>query len=381
MAVSIANLTNLEPMPKIMDTFSGNKPTSVFSYLLTALLLAVVQPLAAQQAAENTAKPAKLFERNDTLDVTITAPWQDIKRKEKFEGAYPAKIEYTDELGNSVTLDLTVERRGITRQEICDLPPIKLRFDPKSAKGSTFRGQKSLKMVTHCKSNSRFEQYYIMEMLVYRMYNLVNDFSFRVRALNINYADSKTGKLDGDRFAFLIEDDSDVAKRHDLKKLVIPKIKPSRLEARISSEFSLFQYMIGNVDWAALSGPDPKECCHNVKLIAPRPLEPDDLIYPVPYDFDSSGIINTDYAAPPNGLPIRSVTQRLFRGYCVHNSTLEDARQHLLTRESEIHALVNGENRLKSGTQKKVNRYLDKFFEIIKDPRDFEKLVISKCRK
>ncbi len=368
-------------MHKILDPSTAVKPFPGFPYLLMALLLAITQPLPAQQAADDTAKPAKLFSRNDTLDVTITAPWPDIKRKAKFEGTYPGKIEYTDELGNPVTLDLTVERRGITRQRICDLPPIKLRFDPETAKGSTFRGQKSLKMVTHCKRNSRFMQYYIMEMLVYQMYNLVNDFSFRVRALNITYLDSESGKSDEDRFAFLIEDDSDVAKRNDLKKLVIPKIRPSRLEAKISSEFSLFQYMIGNVDWAALSGPDPKECCHNVKLIAPRPLEPDDLIYPVPYDFDSSGIIDTDYAAPPNGLPIRSVTQRLFRGYCVHNGTLEDARLKILTKENEIYALVNDENRLKSGTKKKAIRYLEKFFGIIKDPGDFEKLVISKCRK
>ena len=163
-----------------------------------------------------------------------------------------------------MTLDMTAVRRGITRQRVCDFPPIKLHFEKEDVQGTAFRGQRSLKMVTHCKKPTRYEQYYILEMLAYQMYNLITDYSFQVRPLKVNYVDSKTGKTDESRFAFLIEDDSDVAKRHELKKLQIPKPRLSQLEPQVTSEFSLFQYLIANVDWAALSGPDPKECCHNV---------------------------------------------------------------------------------------------------------------------
>jgi hypothetical protein len=269
----------------------------------------------------------------------------------------------------------------LTRQRVCDFPPIKLRFEKEKVKGTTFRGQKSVKMVTHCKRPARFEQYYILEMLAYRMYNLITDYSFRVRPLNVNYVDSKTGKTNESKFAFLIEDDSDVAKRNGLKKLEIPKIRPSQLEPKVTSEFSLFQYMIANVDWAALSGPDPKECCHNVKPIAPRPLTPQDKIYPIPYDFDSAGMVDTHYAAPAQGLPIRSVTQRLFRGYCRQNSTLEDARKHILAQEAAIMALISDESRLNENTKKKTTKYIGKFFKTIKDPDDFERLIVKKCRK
>jgi len=348
--------------------------------LLVTLLVGTTTGLA-ETKDEGPPKPAKLFNSDDTLSISLQAPWRDVERKEKYQGTYPATIKYTDELGNSMTHELTVERRGITRQQVCRYPPIKLRFEKEAVKGTTFRGQKSLKLVTHCEKATRFEQYYILEMLAYRMYNLLTDYSFRIRPLSVTYADSESGKSDGPRFAFLIEDDSDVAKRNDLKKLRIPRIRPSQMEPRLSSIFSLYQYMIGNVDWAALSGPDPKECCHNVKLIAPRPFEPKDLIYPVPYDFDSSGLVDANYAAPPNGLPIKSVTQRLFRGYCSHNDTLEDARKHILTQEDAIFALVGNETRLNSGSQKKTNNYLEKYFKILKDPKDFEKQIISKCRK
>jgi hypothetical protein len=349
--------------------------------VILSLLLAVALPLCAQEQQDGEPKPVKLFSSNDTLNVTLTAPWRDITRNEKNQDPYPAKIEYTDELGNTMTLDMTAQRRGLTRQRVCDFPPIKLRFEKEKVKGTTFRGQKSVKMVTHCKRPSRYEQYYILEMLAYRMYNLITDYSFRVRPLNVNYVDSKTGKTDESRFAFLIEDDSDVAKRNGLKKLEIPKIRPSQLEPKVTSEFSLFQYMIANVDWAALSGPDPKECCHNVKPIAPRPLTPQDKIYPIPYDFDSSGMVDTHYAAPAQGLPIRSVTQRLFRGYCRQNSTLEDARKHFLTQEAAIMALISDENRLNKNTKKKTTKYIGRFFKTIKDPDDFERLIVKKCRK
>jgi hypothetical protein len=349
--------------------------------VILSLLLAVALPLCAQEQQDGEPKPAKLFSSNDTLNVTLTAPWRDITRNEKNQDPYPAKIEYTDELGNTMTLDMTAQRRGLTRQRVCDFPPIKLRFEKEKVKGTTFRGQKSVKMVTHCKRPSRYEQYYILEMLAYRMYNLITDYSFRVRPLNVNYVDSKTGKTDESRFAFLIEDDSDVAKRNGLKKLEIPKIRPSQLEPKVTSEFSLFQYMIANVDWAALSGPDTKECCHNVKPIAPRPLTPQDKIYPIPYDFDSSGMVDTHYAAPAQGLPIRSVTQRLFRGYCRQNSTLEDARKHFLTQEAAIMALISDENRLNENTKKKTTKYIGRFFKTIKDPDDFERLIVKKCRK
>ena len=349
--------------------------------VILSLLLAVALPLCAQEKQDKEPKPAKLFTSSETLNVTLTAPWRDIARHEKNQDPYPAKIEFTDELGNTVSLDLTAQRRGLTRQRLCDFPPIKLRFEKETVKGTTFRGQKSLKMVTHCERSKRFEQYYILEMLAYQMYNLITDYSFRVRPLNVNYVDSKTGKTDESRFAFLIEDDSDVAKRNGVKKLKVPKVSVSQLEPGVTSKFSLFQYMIANVDWAALSGPKTNECCHNVKLIGPEPLQPKDQVYPIPYDFDSSGLVDAHYAAPPNGLPINSVTTRLYRGYCKQNSTLEDARKHILSKEAAIFSLINDERMLNSSKKKRTIKYIEKFFKIIKDPGDFEKRIIGKCRK
>ncbi len=356
----------------------ANPRKFIAPFIALALFICSVQTLHARDKSE---KPDKLFSSNDTLDITITGPWRDLQRDKKNQDPYPATLEFTDALGKPVQLDVTIGRRGITRQRVCDFPPIRLRFNKENVKNTMFRGQNSLKMVTHCEKAERFEQYYILEMLAYRMYNLITDFSFRVRALDVTYVDSETGNIDKDRFAFLIEDDSDVAKRNDLKKIDIAKIKLSQLEPYVTNELSLFEYLIGNVDWSPLRGPDPAECCHNVKLVGPEPLQKGDTAYPIPYDFDSSGLVNADYAIPPDGVPIKSVRQRLFRGYCFFNDTLEDARQKFLRQESAIYALLNNESRLYSRTRRNSNKYIEDFFDDIKDQKDFERRIIRKCRK
>lgn len=335
--------------------------------------LALTCPLAAQD------KPMKLFETGDTLKIKLHGPWRDIERKAEFQGNYPAKIEWTDELGNNNSLDIEVSRRGLTRQRVCRYPPIKLYFDKEQVKGTTFRGQKNLKMVTHCDKGSRFEQYYITEMLIYQIYNLITDYSFRVRPLEVVYID-QGGKEQPERFGFLIEDDSDVAARNDLKKLNIGEIEPEQMDPVQASNLSLFQYLVGNVDYAALSGPDPEECCHNAKLIGPEPLEDGDLVVVIPYDFDSAGLVNAHYAAPPANLKINSVTQRLYRGFCIHNDTLEPARERILSKEAEIMALFDNPL-LTSGTQKKAVKFMEKGFFEIRDQKNFEKKIIENCRK
>jgi hypothetical protein len=348
---------------------------------LNLLLILLLLPANAALAEEESTapKPAKLFSSSETLTVTITAPWKDIQRKENYQGSYPAKIEFTDDLGNRAELAMTAERRGITRQIVCSFPPIKLRFEKEAVKHTTFRGQKSLKMVTHCNRGSIYVQYYLLEMLAYRMYNLITDFSFRVRPLSVTYVDSENGKQSGPVFAFLIEDDSDVAKRNDQKNLKIPKTKRSRLDAEQASNMALFQFMISNLDFASLTGPDPDKCCHNSKLMGHDPDK--DPVYPVPYDFDSSGLVNAKYAGPPQGLPVQKVTQRLYRGFCIHNPTMPEAKQRFLDNEQAIYALVNNEPLLTSSTKKKTLRFLGRFFEILKNNKDYQKKIIEKCRK
>ncbi|MGA9341943.1 MAG: hypothetical protein WBV61_06370 [Rhodanobacteraceae bacterium] len=354
-------------------------PGAWLAYLACALLLiAVAQSTCAAPPKSKPHKPDKLFASADPLVLTITAPWRDLVHDKKGPASYRATLEYTDEAGSKHDLALAVEHRGLTRLRLCDFPPIRLRFAKGVAKGSVFRGSKSLKLATHCKNGERSEEYYVKEMLAYRIYNLMTDLSFRVRPVSITYFDSKQASADGPHFGFLIEDDGALAKRNGLKKLRVPGAELGKLDSLAINRFALFEYLIGNTDWAVLNGPSPDHCCHNSVLLGPNPQG---TIYAVPYDFDSSGLVDASYAVPNASLKIRNVTQRVFRGFCAKNATLEAARREYLEREPQILDVVRNESRLSPRTGENAHAYLSTFFEILRDDEKFAKDIKEKCRK
>ena len=331
-------------------------------------------PLAAKDA-----KPPKIFDNPDEMQVTLSGPWQTIKRNLKKDAMYPVQLTYTGADGQQHTIDAEVAPRGITRRlRVCKFPPLKIHFDKKEMKGTEFRGNKSLKLVTYCKVQEKYEQYYIKEFLIYRMYNLLTDYSFRVQPMMIEYKDSEKKNDSITRFGFLIEDIDDVAKRNDMEKLSVAKISFRDLDPASFSIFSVFQYMIGNLDWAALSGPKKDECCHNSRLIgAGNDIAPK---YGIPYDFDSSGLVNAHYAAPPDGLKVRSIRQRLYRGFCVYNDEIPQTIALFKEKEADILALVQNNQHLTDRTRKDAVGYIEDFYEIINNPKLVERNIIDKCR-
>jgi len=328
--------------------------------------------------AEGNKKPAKIFSNNNEMDVVLSGPWATIRHHARKDALYPAQLTYTGEDGQRHTIDVKAAPRGITRRlRVCDFPPLKIHFDKEKMKGTEFRGNKSLKLVTYCKTNSKYEQYYVKEYLVYQIYNLITEYSFKAQPMMIEYKESKSGKSIK-RFSFLIEDADEVADRHDLEKLTIARVPHSQLDPVQTSYYSLFQFLIGNLDWAATDGPDKNKCCHNSKLIGKSVDE--NPKYVIPYDFDSSGMVNAHYAAPPDGLNVRNIRQRLFRGFCSHNNSLSQAVARFNEKKTDILALFKDNSHLNNNIRKNAIAYIEDFYEIINDPKKFEKQIIGKCR-
>jgi len=325
-------------------------------------------------------KPSKLFSDTSEMKVTLSGPWNTIHRNVKEDALYPVQLTYTDEDGQQHTLDAEVAPRGKSRRiNVCRFPPLKIHFDEERVKGTKFRGNKSLKLVTYCHSHPKYEQYYVKEFLAYRIYNLITEYSFRVRPLVIEYRDSEKSGDSISRFSFLIEDIDKVAKRNDLKKLTLTSIPFKHLDPVESSNFSLFQYMIGHLDWAAYSGPKKDKCCHNSKLIgAGEARHPK---YGIPYDFDSSGLVNAHYAKPPQQLKrLRNISQRLYRGFCIFNDTLPQAAELFNDKKTDILALFENAPHLTDKSRHKAVDYIEDFYAVLNDPKRFKKEITDKCR-
>ena len=101
---------------------------------------------------------------------------------------------------------------------------------------------------------------------------------------------------------------------------------------------------------------------------------------PIPYDFDVTGIVDAHYAVPPEQLGVRRITTRLYRGYCMHNETLPDARAQFLALKGDIMELVRAETRLDGRDREEAMDYLAEFYEVLESDEDFEELIVSECR-
>lgn len=344
---------------------------------LLASLLGLVMAIPASHA-EDEKKPAKLFANNQEWNVTLSGPWREIKRNIKTDKLYPAQLTYPGEDGQPITVAVEVAPRGISRRlDACDFPPLKVHFDKEQMKGTALRGNKSLKLVTYCDTSPKYEQYYIKEYLTYRIYNLITEFSFRVKPLQVEYVDSDGKDKTITRFSFLIEDTDDVAKRNDVEKLDIDEVSYRALDDLQTSYYTLFQYMVGNLDWSAVGGPKDT-CCHNSKLIGTGPT--DIPVYVIPYDFDSTGLVNAHYAAPPDGLRVSNIRQRLYRGFCTLTDTMPQAVARFNQQKSAIMALFNDNTQLSDSMRSKAIKYLEDFYETINDPKEFADEITDKCR-
>lgn len=344
--------------------------------MTSVLALCVALPALAQEGSEI---PPKLFEQITPLTVTLTGPWREVTRNRRSDKRFPGTFSYTTASGQERVMAVEYQTRGLTRRDkICEFPPLKIFFDKAANKGTAFRGQSSLKLVSFCQSKKEFEQYNLLEYLAYRVYNLITPYSFRVRPLEATYLDNDSRRWNFTRFSFLIEDVDDLAERLGLEEVSIAALRPSELDPVETANYAVFQYFIANLDWAATIGPGGEECCHNGKLIGhgddARP------VFVIPYDFDSSGLVNADYALPPPQLGVSNIRRRLYRGFCAHNEQLPAAIDRFRAAQDDILDLFENQDGLSGRSRSQSRRLVESFYRTIEKADTLQEDLIDKCR-
>jgi hypothetical protein len=335
----------------------------------------VTAALAAFSAGQALAAPAKpLFASNEVIHLTIKGPIAALGQvPANQETAFPGTL--TVQGAQPETLAVSLSPRGITRRlrETCSFKPIRVEFPEKPGTGSLFKGQKRLKLVTHCRADPDFQQYMLLEYAAYRMYNQLTPASFNVRLAAIDYVDP-AGKPIVSRLGFFIEDLDDVAERNDLHEFKTRERVPlSRLNPQAAGRMVMFEDFIGNLDWALTAGPAGTDCCHNSRLLGAKGAASG--LITVPYDFDFSGMVDAPYAKPPDAVPVASVRVRRYRGYCRHNAEAQAAIADLVARRSSLMAVLNEVPQLEEKTRAKATKYLTGFYDQVATPTDVTKFL------
>ncbi len=331
---------------------------------MNQLMLLAAAALASSAAAK---QPTALFSSDTPIHITIQGPMSSLASN-RSETPRPATM-----IADGVTYPITLTPRGITRrlQETCDFPPLRVELTKPAPPGSLFEHQKKLKLTVFCKRSEGFQQKVLLEYSAYRLYNLMTPQSFRARLANVDYVDD-SGKPYISRVGFFVEDFRDVAKRNGMSQAHPGAIIPvAQIDPTATARASLFEDMISNYDWSFRAGPQGTECCHNSRLMTGTPAG---LLTPVPYDFDYSGLVDAPYAVPPDGIPVTSVRQRTYRGYCSQMAQARIIAADLSKRRTEFTGLFATIPGLDPREQAKAASYVDAFFNDLDNGR-----VLNRC--
>lgn len=312
-----------------------------------------------------------VLSRYDPLVVTIETDLKSLKKGTEQEIWQPAVFKVLT--GDSVTLrlDVQVAPRGKMRRKTCDFPPVKVRFYEQKPDNDSIADINELKLVTSCSTLSQNEEWVQREYLIYELYNLVTEQSFRVKSATIRFEEPGKKNRTMESFSFFIESVEELAARLGGKP-VKPRVGSTRtLDSTSYDRMCVFEYMIGNTDWSVRAR-------HNIKLVY---LYNPGTFIAVPYDFDYSGAVGTTYAVPNGDYPIQTVQDRFYLGLCRTAAHYQLIFDDYLSKEKTLMEHCEQASYLPSGARKEMTRYFGQFFDVLKNPSLSKREIIRNCNK
>lgn len=363
--------------------------STLWSLLLWSLLL-LPAGIAAQEtdlptpeeyaARAEASENAPLFQSHETLRMTLRTDIEWLRDERNDSVEVEGTLTFVDLDGTETTRPVDTRARGNFRRSKsnCNFPPLRLDFPRSEMEGTVFEGQNRLKLVTPCDDGSdRHQNYVFDEYLAYRVLNTLTPYSFRVRLVEVAYEDVEDDYETRTKVGFLIEDEDRMAERLRATHQEVEQFHPLRAYGEYSVLVAMFNYLIANTDWSPVF-------FHNVKLIRTE----DGRFLTVPYDFDTSGIVNARYATVDPSLHdrIRRVTQRLYRGFCRDELTWEVAAKPFLEARAEVEALftdfaARGYHDFDGDAAEDMIEFLDDFYEDIRDAEEFRDEIVKDCRE
>ena len=342
------------------------------SIRLSAMRAACMLALAAVPA---TAGAQRLFRSDTALTLTITTNLKTFlaERDSLKLNKFPGVLSYADSGGLTKRLPVTVRARGHFRRQArnCQFPPVLLDFKSDSVRGSLLSGLKKVKITTNCKpGNAEYEQYILQEYAVYRMYAELNDLHPQTRLARITYRDT-LGKVQPITvWAFLTEDIADIAQRSHQKVMQAKGALFADVEQEPLALISMFQYFVGNTDWSVTAQ-------HNIALFTDSTGQK---ITPLAYDWDWTGAVDARYSFPDSRLPIKRVTDRLYRGLCPTPALFTSTLAQFTSHRAALDGILTKVPGLAPDRLKSMTSFFNDFWKRTNDPKSLQKEIANDCQ-
>jgi len=343
------------------------RPSS-FAFLLRGLFLSVPFFASAQNGTESI---FHTLQRYDSLNISIETDLKQLKSDKTDEAWQPGIFQVLQGDSAALRLNVQVAARGNMRKKTCDFPPIKIKFYADETTNDSIADINELKLVTSCHKTEQNEDWVRKEFVVYQLYNLLTDESFRVKQANVKLTSPDKKNSPVESFAFFIENEKELAARLGGKPLKPKIVSIKIMDTTAYDRASLFQYMIGNTDWSI-------RVRHNVKVIY---FSDRNKAAPIPYDFDYCGLVGTNYAAPSPEIPIQTVKERYFMGPCRNTAHYQRVFDSFLSKKQALMEHIEQSAVLNKNTKKQMRTYLDEFFAVMEKPALAKREIIQNCNK
>lgn len=332
--------------------------------------------LAAQVLSEvvDTVKSEGFFDSDEPLKITLKYDITSfIKNKNKAEYLNAELIIYNNNEA-PVTKNIRIMARGNFRKGQCYFPPLVLNFKTDEIKNTEMKGVNKVKVVTHCTTGKNNDIIVLKEYLVYKLYNILTEKSFRVRLLDITYIDTGKKQQQFRETGFIIEPAEVVAKRNNCVLVEPTVVRGVNLVEEDADRAALFQFMISNTDWRFKAG-------HNTKFMKSL-TDITSKVIPVPYDFDFSAFVNASYAFPQSWSTSKTLFERDYLGYCRENDEFYNKNIDLfLSREEQIMKTISSFSSLPEKEISTVKKFTEEFFKDAKDSKRLISVLKKQCRE
>jgi hypothetical protein len=349
------------------------KTIALLFLLLLTFWTGAQEPAPDDQMPDTLVVRADLFEGEKPLEMILQFNLKQYQR-EKYLGEY-APVDLTLVVNDSLSVhkEVRVKARGNFRRSHCSFAPFWLNIRKADVQNVHLQDTRKIKVVTHCQGSKSYEDYVLKEFLAYRIYELLEPVSFRVRLIRMKYVD--TGRKDRvtESWAFMIEPEEMLAERFDALVIKNDQLGMVHMRPREILKVALFEYMIGNADYSVAGR-------HNIKIMGREGFGT--LGYtPVPYDFDYTGFVNAHYAIPGDHLGITSVRERYYLGPCASDSAYLDILSDFGGKEAQIRNLIMDFTYLKKSDREELVEYVDQFFREAKSDHFISNKLRGTCRE
>lgn len=320
-----------------------------------------------------------LFSGSEIIDLRLEAPFSLIDSERDKEKRYDGKLSYMDAEGERIFIDANFEARGNWRlvKENCRHPQLWVDLKKNQTEGTLFENQNRLKLVVQCDRDSNYRESLLKEQLAYDLFSMFSDYNFDTRLFNISYVEAGETKASRTSLGFFIEHQNRLAERFQFEKVKENSILPSKLNSLQASLVAVFSFLIGSTDYSIIQGPAGDDCCHNSKLLKSEQGE----MFAFLYDFDNTGFVDASYAAGPSpNIGTRSSKQRVYRGFCIHDETLDQALTIARDKQSAVVAAITDHPLLRKRSKRESLKFVSEFYEILENQKKVEKLRRDSCR-